>query len=392
MEPDRAPTPRRRRSRRALWIVPIVVVIAVVVAVVIGVSGEQPTATPTPIVVPEPSVTLPASAPSASTAPIPASTIEVKAPTEAAARTAVAAAKSGDVVVFPAGRYAVHALMLTAGVRYVGRPGAVITSSNTNAFHCNDCSGVTIEGFTFDGGNLNLGSDGITSKSVTVVNDVFTNVKSTEFGVGQALLVNHVDGLTVRGNTFTDDGTVEAQNAIIGYDLNSATISGNVLRNVYQGIHMELDQSSGNGIVVTDNWISGLSRMGVEIQGYSAGLTVTGNTVTGWTNTAQGNRIGLSIVTRGTGRSRVTGNIVVGVGITQEPAVEFMGSASTIEDNVLYGFGSGVSVSCAKQTTFAGNHISAFGKYGAFSRDGGYCGGETIGANIVNGVSVRSKL
>ncbi len=56
------------------------------------------------------------------------------------------------------------------------------------------------------------------------------------------------------------------------------------------------------------------------------------------------------------------------------------------EDNTIDGFYTNIAISCATGTTFSGNVMNDAGMWGPFDKDGGYCGGEIIGTNTINGV------
>ncbi len=326
---------------------------------------------------------------SASVASLPdQGTVHTVSGTDASAvQSAISAAGSGDTVKFPAGTYSVGRLAVKAGVLYKGASGAVLKGSGT-IISCSSCSNTSFDGLTFDGGNVVLGADGATSTKVQFVNNTVKNVKNSGFGTGQAVLANNLSDSVIGGNTFTDDGTEAAQNSIVGYSLASTQIIDNTMTNVYQGMHIE--PRSTSGLTISGNTLSGLTRMGIEVMGNSAALKVTDNTVSSWAGNG-GNRIALSIVTHGSG-TVVSGNTLDGSAIAQEPGIEFMGTSSTVKDNTITGFGTSVSIACSTGTVFSGNTLSKVGKYGAFSKDGGYCGGETIGVNTVDGKSVTSRI
>ena len=311
---------------------------------------------------------------------------------EASIVDAIASANAGDTVVFPAGTYAVATtIMLKGGVLYHGAVGAILHANGGSIARASGAAvaGISIDGLTFDGGNLIFSGDTTTfSANVNVVNSTIRNVASTaNFGAMQGILVDHLTGSRFDCNTFTDNGVVgQISYALIAYSTNQSSFSHNLLTHTYQGFHFESsDTTGGNDLTVSYNQGDSLLGIGIEFQKNAKNAVIEHNTLGNW-RSGNANGMALSIVPSGPNNS-IRYNNVSGAGCsTCNIGIEANGTNSFFEDNTIDGFYTNIAISCATGTSFSGNVMNNAGKWGPFDKDGGYCGGEIIGPNTINGV------
>jgi len=305
---------------------------------------------------------------------------------------AIAAANAGDTVFFPAGTYSVTStITLKGGVLYHGDAGAILHASGGTLATASGAAvaGISLDGLTFDGGNLILSGDTTNfSAGVNVINCTIQNVTdATDFGVMQGILVDHLTGSRFDCNTFTKNGVVNQESyALIVYTTNQTSFSHNLLTNTYQGFHFESsDTTGGNGLTVSYNQADSLLAIGIEFNKNASNAVVEHNTLGNW-RSGNANGMALSIVPKGSNNS-VRYNDVSGAGCsTCNIGIEANGTDSFFEDNTIDGFYNNIAISCATGTTFSGNVMNDAGMWGPFMKDGGYCGGEIIGTNTINGV------
>jgi parallel beta-helix repeat protein len=186
---------------------------------------------------------------------------------------------------------------VTSSGHTVGARGIVIWNglkSNITITNCevfgNNCCGIELQ-------------DGSASGVTLSNNNVYNNGDN---GIGLVGLDGSVGANTISGNTLTDNGRfgIEVKNPNGGTTLTGNTIS----RTVAPGDARDLA-----GIAVMRR---GLTGSNVDVP---TGVTVTNNTVSGYTQTQTSNSDGFGIVIGGTNHT-VTGNTVTGndVGIQQQ--------------------------------------------------------------------------
>ena len=308
---------------------------------------------------------------------------------QSAIQSAINAANSGDTVFFNAGTYTVNSnIQLESGVLYHGDTGAILHSTSViSIFNTqSNVSNTKLDGLTFDNGNVDFGGDNVTSSGAIIVNCTFQNLAGNDYGRQSALFLHPLTNSRIEHNTFKNlsmaNGT-ETQ-GIVCYGPSNISISYNTFSNVYQGLHMEPNNTTG--IVINNNTMTGLFRMGIEVQGETNGLKVQNNDISGWSplNNRNNNKIALSIVPKGTGGTDISGNYLHDPNVAEEPGIEFSGVNGLIHDNHVVGFGDGVLISIGTGSSFYNNTISGF-RYNAFGRDGDYTGDQTIGTNTING-------
>jgi hypothetical protein len=269
-----------------------------------------------------------------------------------AVQSAINASAPGDVIQFNPGNYYLSGVILKSGVSLQGVPGAVLydTTNSVPIFQLNPSDGhdITLNGLSFVGTGVDLGHG-----AVELIGDNFTSANGSNHisvmncsfqknGLRWVVLKNSV----IMGNTVSNIGTGGA--GISGYYADGVSIIHNTLANVFQGISMvnSYGTDQGNNIVVSYNKGSGISRMGIEIQGQgganeTTNLLVQGNDFTNWVNpVADGNTIAYSIVTNGTG-TRVLDNYAQGK-VTTGIGVEISGPGAVAKHNYLDGYAMGI--------------------------------------------------
>jgi hypothetical protein len=270
----------------------------------------------------------------------------------AAVQKAINASAVGDVVQFNAGNYYLSGVTLKSGVSLQGLTGAVLydTADAVPIFQLNPSDGhdISLTGLNFVGTGVDT-SHG----AVELIGDTFTSTNGSNHisvmnctfkknGLRWVILKNSV----ISGNTVSDIAT-QWGSALFGYYADSVTISHNTITNVFQPISMvNSGADQGANIVVSYNKASGISRMGIEIQGQGAtnettNLLVQGNHFTNWVNpVADGNTIAYSIVTTGTG-TRVLDNYAQGK-VSTGIGIELSGAAAAAKYNYIDGFAMGI--------------------------------------------------
>jgi hypothetical protein len=350
--------------------------------------------------------------------PLQGNAITVSAFTTQAIQTAIASANSGDTVVFPAGTYAITTtITLKSGVLYHGDPGAILHSTTGNVIAATDatCANISIDGLTFDAGILKVDGSNSSQKygtSIVVVNSTFQNISTiymSNWVTINAIFLSQISDSRFEYNTFKNitysDQTNDA-NGIIGYNLANVSIAWSTFTNVFQGMHLEPKNANapsgqagvGSGLSVVHNKMTGVTRMGVEVQTIANGMVIDSNQLTDWTVTGApascgyGNGMGLSIVpSSGTG-TQITNNVIHGNvangSLCNTNGIELNVVQGVVSGNDVQYWETGISVSCATGTNVLGNTFANIGKYGTFSKDGGYCTGLVIDTNDINGQDV----
>jgi hypothetical protein len=229
----------------------------------------------------------------------------------------------------------------------IGSSGAVLndTADSVGVFEINssDSHDITIQGLSFVGTGRDL-----THGAVEFVGDTFTSLNgSVRIAVLNCSFQNNgifyviLKESLITGNSFSN--IAAPGSAIVGYYADGVTISHNTITNVYEPISLiNSGQNQGRNITVSYNTASGISRMGIEIQGQggtdeTTNLLVQGNHFSNWINpVADGNTIAYSIVTTGTGTRVVSnyaqGNLPTGCGI------ELSGPGGAALHNYIDGF------------------------------------------------------
>ena len=202
-----------------------------------------------------------------------------------ALQRAIISTNSG-ILNFPAGTYLVSAtLNLLSNVTYSSSAGAkLLTASGTPilALPGASPSGITISGLTFDGGGVT--AQGWAASNINITGNTFQNItagsgnwtfRSAIFSSGgfRNSSIDHNSFKNVLpGGSTRPDGTVasiEQVNAGIQvFGLDSSSIDHNSFDLVGEGIRICFSQSyASNNVYIGHNVMTGIHRMGIEIQG-----------------------------------------------------------------------------------------------------------------------------
>src|SRR5437588_5850169 len=175
----------------------------------------------------------------------------------------IEAATPGSTVTIPSGTYDVSGLVVPGNVTIQGNGSVTLVGDmSVSGPH------TVIDGFTFAGGTVDIGS----SDGVTIENSVF-NGGSTSVHSAQA------HGALITNNVFNNvtDGV------ITGWGLDQSTISNNQFYNSWQPISLDFvnDPTHGRDITISQNYFTGSGRMDIEVGpgdiAYTSNMQVIGN-------------------------------------------------------------------------------------------------------------------
>jgi hypothetical protein len=210
-------------------------------------------------------------------------------------------------------------LSLPANVTLVAPQGATINGN----LHITGAN-TTVQGFTFDGGMVDIGN----SSGATVQGNVFNSGSA-------GVTFNGADNAHIVDNSFNNI----SGGAVDGWGLNTSTISGNHFSSVTQGINLDFndDPSRGNDITVDHNTFANTARMPIEVGpggAYTSNLVISNNYSdnSNLTNQAADGAVAYSIISTNGVNSLIEGNYAKGLpgpGI----GIELAGSGE-IKDNV----------------------------------------------------------
>jgi hypothetical protein len=200
---------------------------------------------------------------------------------------AVQAAAPGDIIKIPAGVYDVSNLVLPSNVTLQADGNATIVGNLTI-----NGSNTTVQGFTFNGGTVDVAN----SHGATIRDCVFNDCVPHSDN-GSAIALNDASGVVIENNVFN-----RCQDVTLGnYNYDRVTIDHNTFTDCSQVLSLwSFSPASGNDIKFTNNYVSGEGRGGIETGGdgqYLTNLLVDGNTFTNLKGLAE---IGpISVVARG---------------------------------------------------------------------------------------------
>jgi hypothetical protein len=278
----------------------------------------------------------------------------------AALQAAIDAASDGQTVVLSAGEYLIrHSVHLKTGVNLCAPQRAKLTWVGSSGLML-DYIDPALERVGLY--NLDFWGMGVTLKGAghVVKNNLFESIVNAGAAYSWSqqtglILADQFAGSVVSGNVFHNipNGT-----AIMAWNLNHSQISGNTFDGIYEAIHI---MGVNKDAVIADNRMTGLSRMGIEVQGSNeTGLQIVRNSLTAWSQTLdQYNVIGLSIVA---GQSAtISGNYIdcgrvcldrgVGWGI------ELAGEGPVVQGNVIKHFSLGIGIGPANSATIRSNSV-----------------------------------
>lgn len=280
----------------------------------------------------------------------------------AALQRALNESAPGTTLVLPAGRYQLSSVLLprsdltlcastTATLAWTGGSGHLI-----DAVYRGRADRFNLYNLTFDGASVILAGTGN-----RVVNNTFRNInrpagapttdRSRLYGLH---LVDFTDGV-VEHNVFSN---IDTETAIIGYGVSGSRIRQNTMSQVFQAMHF-FDLSSTE---VSQNRISGVRRMGIEVQGLNlTGAVIRDNVLSDWRYQAdQRELIGLSVVS---GKGVVIQGNVLRCGAGCEGSERGWGmelgggDAMQVRRNVVQGFSVGIGVAILDSVHVEGNAV-----------------------------------
>lgn len=192
---------------------------------------------------------------------------------------------------FPSGTYIINGpLYLRGNVTYQGQNNPVLTGTRGNSifvFPQSGANNITVTGFIFDNGQIRTEGNSEPPSNVKITGNTFRNltVDTQNWTLQNAIFSsNGLRNSSIDNNTFTNimingtsrpDGTIDSidffASGIFMYGLDNTTIVNNTFNGVGEGIKICFTQSyPSNGVNIGHNTMSGIHRMGMEIQG-SAG-------------------------------------------------------------------------------------------------------------------------
>ena len=264
---------------------------------------------------------------------------------------AVQAAAPGDIIKIPAGVYDVGDLVLPSNITLQADGNATIVGNLTI-----NGSNTTVQGFTFDGGTVDVAN----SHGATIRDCVFNDCVPHSDN-GSAIALNDASGVVIENNEFN-----RCQGVTLGnYNYDRVTIDHNTFTDCSQVLSLNsFSPASGNDIKFTNNYVSGEGRGGIETGGdgqYLTNLLVDGNTFCNLKGPAE---IGpISVVARGD----VSGTMITNNYCERGPlydnntpdkfsqAIEIYGPA-TVSGNTIVDFSSAFGV-YGSGTNIAGNKV-----------------------------------
>ena len=323
------------------------------------------------------------------------------------------AMQGGGAVQFPAGRFAVSGLTITAPLQISGVPGLTLLSSGSGKpiLIIDGAADVTISGIAFDGGDAPPADDfslvvAKDAKGLVIENCRFTVSK------GNGLRLEGCAG-RISGNHFSDI----ARTALFARNSKGLEISGNRLDGIgNNGIQVWTSEPTEDGTMVVNNRISrvaatdgGTGQNGNGINVYKAGnVMVSGNRISDCAFSAIRNNAGSNCQIQNNSISRtgevaiycefgfegaiVSGNLIedvaLGISITN---FNEGGRLATVANNVIrkvMGGGtlpdtSGVGIGAEADTVVTGNVIEEAADSGISLGWGSYCRNLAASGNLL---------
>lgn len=279
-----------------------------------------------------------------------------------ALQQAINTASAGTTLVFPAGVYQISAMLLprsdltlcastTATLRWTGTSGHLV-----DAAYRGRADRFNLYNLVFDGASVILAGSGN-----RVVNNTFRNVnrpasapESDHTRMHALHLVGFDDGV-IEHNVFDN---VDTNTALIGHGVSGSVIRNNTMSRVFQAMHFfDITRTE-----VAQNRLTGMRRMGIEVQGNNLrGLVIRDNVLSDWRYEAgQRELIGLSVVS---GDSvLIQGNVLrcgAGCDNSERGWGMELGGAGTlmVQRNVVQGFAIGLGVAILDSVVLEGNAL-----------------------------------
>lgn len=189
---------------------------------------------------------------------------------------------------FPSGTYIISGpLYLRGNVTYQGQNNPVLTGTRGNSifvFPQSGANNITVTGFIFDNGQIRTEGNSEPPSNVKISGNTFRNltVDTQNWTLQNAIFSsNGLRNSSIDNNTFSNimingtsrpDGTMDSidffANGIFLYGVDNTTIVNNTFKGVGEGIKICFTQTyASNGVNIGHNNMSGIHRMGMEIQG-----------------------------------------------------------------------------------------------------------------------------
>lgn len=237
----------------------------------------------------------------------------------------------------------------------------------------NAANNTTINGITFDanevGGGLQIGVDGasaIPASGVQLNQLVFRNTSSSPTGPWDGAVYAPVGLIS---SQITNNQIVNCGYGIYLADLNAVTISNNYFQGVHYGDAISVVFNAapfayGQGILISQNTGQHLGRMGIELwpnggnvaqTSQVEGIVISGNTFSQWDMGFNSDTFGISLMA-GKQNSVVNNKLV---GANAGYGIELGTEQTTISQNSVSGFSTGIILHDSSNSTVNGNLLTA---------------------------------
>ncbi len=189
----------------------------------------------------------------------------------AALRSAIAASKAGDTILFTGGVFNFSGQIDFASDRlYLGRNGGTLTGKGPQGqLVVARGDNIKIVDLTFNGGGVYFEST-TRQKNILVDNNVF-NINTSGTNPNGITCNPGLENSKITNNLFTG---YNSSFGIYGYNYNNLTIANNEFIDVTAGMHIDW---GGGPILVEQNYMKGLKGMGMEFQSTGKGLVFQDN-------------------------------------------------------------------------------------------------------------------
>lgn len=182
-----------------------------------------------------------------------------------AIRAAINASRAGDTVVFGDGTYNVGATIeLKGGRRYTGEAGTIVKGKPENHIFEIHEHGITLENMTLDGKPIFIDRDGGLMVENLLINNLVLNVRASGEGNNGITYTTGLRDSTISNSTFN---LITCDNGIYGYNWDNLKIANNAFISGNEGMHLVDFRDNSVDLLIEQNYISGIRRMGIEIQG-----------------------------------------------------------------------------------------------------------------------------
>ena len=261
-------------------------------------------------------------------------------------QAAIDEAPANSTVSFAPGRYSLSdALNPKSGQTYQGNGATLVAAATDFAFRTTAAvSRVTIQGFAFEGGGIDLAYGG---EHITITENTFTQIAGATYRNNGIFVPAGLSDSVIARNRFI--ANPQADNAILGMGRwQRVNVVENVIDDINEGIHIIFGPTRSKDLAlhssdvdVSRNTIARARRIGIELQSLVHRLTVSRNRIGDWLLPASGH-MALSIattendLTNNSTDIRITDNVLIGNGQTPDGndcAIEAAGNDILISGN-----------------------------------------------------------